>query len=95
MADPLGGSYFVEALTDATEEQIIAIMADLENHGGMVRAIEDGYLQGLIADESYLLHQAVESGERPVVGVNKFVTDEEQPDIATYELDAEGRGSRR
>ena len=91
VADPLGGSYFVEALTDATEERIIEIMADLENHGGMVRCIEDGYLQGLIADEAYKIHQEVESGERPVVGVNKFVSDEPPPDISTYELDAEGR----
>ncbi|WP_019927873.1 methylmalonyl-CoA mutase family protein [Nocardia sp. BMG111209] len=91
VADPLGGSYFVEALTDATEERIKEIMADLENHGGMVRAIEDGYLQGLIADEAYKLHHEVESGERPVVGVNRFVSDEPAPDIDTYELDAEGR----
>ena len=89
--DPLGGSYFVEALTDATEEKIIEIMHDLEMHGGMVRCIEDGYLQGLIADEAYKIHQEVESGERPVVGVNKFVTEEDPPEIATYELDAEGR----
>ena len=57
----------------------------------MVRAIEDGYLQGLIADEAFKIHQEVESGERPVVGVNKFVSDEPPPEIATYELDAEGR----
>jgi methylmalonyl-CoA mutase N-terminal domain/subunit len=91
VADPLGGSYFVEALTDATEEKIIDIMGDLEAHGGMVRAIEDGYLQGLIADEAFKIHKEVESGERPVVGVNKFVTDESTADVAMYELDAEGR----
>ncbi|HYZ69530.1 MAG TPA: methylmalonyl-CoA mutase family protein, partial [Mycobacterium sp.] len=91
VADPLGGSYFVEALTDATEEKLIEIMHDLEQHGGMVRAIEDGYLQGLIADEAFKIHQEIESGERPVVGVNKFVADEPPPEIATYELDAEGR----
>ncbi len=81
VADPLGGSYFVEALTDATEERIIEIMSDLEKkHGGMVQSIEDGYLQGLIADEAYKIHQEVESGERPVVGgVNKFVVDEPAP----------------
>jgi methylmalonyl-CoA mutase N-terminal domain/subunit len=66
-------------------------MDDLEKHGGMVRSIEDGYLQGLIADEAFKIHHEVESGERPVVGVNMFVTDEPPPDIATYELDAEGR----
>ncbi|GAB2659132.1 methylmalonyl-CoA mutase family protein [Nocardia goodfellowii] len=91
VADPLGGSYFVEALTDATEERIIEIMSDLENHGGMVRCIEDGYLQGMIADAAYQLHQEVERGERPVVGVNRFVSEEPAPEISTYELDAEGR----
>ena len=91
VADPLGGSYFVEALTDATEQKIIEIMHDLEMHGGMVRCIEDGYLQGLIADEAYKIHHEVESGARPVVGVNTFVTEEAPPEIATYELDAEGR----
>ncbi|WP_033321575.1 methylmalonyl-CoA mutase family protein [Streptomyces yerevanensis] len=91
VADPLGGSYFVEALTDATEAKVIEIMDDLEHHGGMVHAIEDGYLQGLIADEAYRTHQDIESGVRPVVGVNRFTTDEPAPDIATYELDAAGR----
>src|SRR5690242_10726408 len=91
VADPLGGSYFVEALTDATEEKIIEIMSDLERHGGMVQAIEDGYLQGLIADEAFNMHQEVEAGTRPVVGVNRFVTEELAHDVVTYELDAEGR----
>ncbi|WP_405995705.1 methylmalonyl-CoA mutase family protein [Streptomyces sp. NBC_00986] len=91
VADPLGGSYFVEALTDATEARIVEIMDDLERYGGMVRAIEDGYLQTLIADEAYQLHREVEAGTRPVVGVNRFVADEPPPDLATYELDAEGR----
>jgi methylmalonyl-CoA mutase, N-terminal domain len=92
VADPLGGSYFVEALTDATEERIKAIMDDLDRHGGMVRAIEDGYLQGLIADEAYHAHQAIENGQKPVVGVNRFASaDEPAPDLATYELDPDGR----
>jgi methylmalonyl-CoA mutase N-terminal domain/subunit len=91
VADPLGGSYFVEALTDDTEAAIIAIMEDLENHGGMVRAIEDGYLQGIIADEAYRHHRDVESGERVVVGVNRFTSEEPPPEIQTYELDAAGR----
>ncbi|MWA02427.1 methylmalonyl-CoA mutase [Actinomadura sp. LD22] len=91
VADPLGGSYFVEALTDATEERIIEIMDDLDRHGGMVSAIEDGYLQGLIADEAYRIQRDVESGARPVVGLNRFATDEPAPEITTYELDAAGR----
>jgi methylmalonyl-CoA mutase N-terminal domain/subunit len=91
VADPLGGSYFVEALTDATEAGIVEIMADLDAHGGMVRAIEDGYLQGLIADEAYRAHRDIEDGTRPVVGVNRFTTDEPPPGIQAYELDPEGR----
>ena len=94
VADPLGGSYFVEALTDTTEARIVEIMADLDDHGGMVAAIEDGYLQGLIADEAYRLHRAVESGERPVVGVNRFATAEEPPEITMYEMDAAGRDAQ-
>jgi methylmalonyl-CoA mutase N-terminal domain/subunit len=92
VADPLGGSYFVEALTDATEERVKAIMDDLDSRGGMVRAIEDGYLQGLIADEAYRAHQAIEAGAKPVVGVNRFASaDDPAPDLATYELDPDGR----
>src|SRR5256884_7346517 len=71
VADPLGGSYFVEALTDATEAKIIDIMADLDNHGGMVQALEEGYLQGLIADEAYRTHHDIEAGTRPVAGVKR------------------------
>jgi methylmalonyl-CoA mutase N-terminal domain/subunit len=94
VADPLGGSYFVEALTDQTEARIVEIMQDLERHGGMVRAIEDGYLQGLIADEAYRMHRDIEAGTRPVVGVNRFATDEPAPHIETYELDAQGRDAQ-
>ncbi|MGH9010385.1 MAG: methylmalonyl-CoA mutase family protein, partial [Acidimicrobiia bacterium] len=79
--DPLGGSYFVEALTDAMEERLIEIMADLDDHGGMVRAIEDGYVQGLIAEEAWRAQRMIESGERPIVGVNMFTTDEPPADL--------------
>src|SRR3712207_6648756 len=72
VADPLGGSYFVEALTDAMEEKIVGIMDDLERQGGMVRAIEEGYLHGLISEEAFRVEKAIRSGERKVVGVNMF-----------------------
>jgi len=91
VADPLGGSYYVEALTDAMEDRVGKIMDDLEQQGGMVQAIEQGYLQRLIADEAYRVQQAVSSGERVVVGVNKFATDEESPEVEGYELDEKGR----
>src|SRR5581483_10066959 len=91
VADPLGGSYFVEALTDATEAGIVEIMHDLEQHGGMVKAIEDGVLQRMISEQAFRIEEAVRSGERTVVGVNKFQTDEERPEVEGYELDEKGR----
>src|ERR1700759_4126183 len=91
VADPLGGSYYVEALTDAMEAKVVEIMDDLERRGGMVDAVESGYLQGLIADEAYNGHQDIEAGARPVAATNKFAADEPAPELATYELDAGGR----
>ena len=91
VTDPLGGSYYVEALTDAMEERLVEIMADLERHGGMVRAIEDGYVQRLIADEAYRFQQRLESGEQVVVGLNRFQTDQAPPEVHGYEMDAGDR----
>jgi methylmalonyl-CoA mutase N-terminal domain/subunit len=91
VADPLGGSYFVEALTDEMEKRVIEIMDDLEGQGGMVHAVENGYLHRLIADEAFHVQEALNSGERKVVGLNCFQTDEEQPEVEGYELDEKGR----
>src|SRR5438270_10995046 len=89
--DPLGGSYYVEALTDAMEARIVEIMDDLERQGGMVGCIEDGILQRLISEEAFRVEKAVRSGERTVVGVNKFQTDDSPPETEGYELDEKGR----
>src|SRR5207302_1221543 len=91
VADLLGGSYYVEALTDAVEAGVAAIMDDLERRGGMVQAIEDGYLQGLISEEAFRVQSAMSSGERAVVGVNQFQTDEDPPEVEGYEMDEKGR----
>ena len=91
VVDPLGGSYYVEALTDAMEERVVEIMEDLERHGGMVKAIEDGVLQRLISEQAFGVDRAVRSGERTIVGVNKFETDESPPKTEGYELDEKGR----
>jgi methylmalonyl-CoA mutase N-terminal domain/subunit len=91
VADPLGGSYYVEALTDAMEAKVMAIMDDLEQRGGMVEAVEQGYLHRLIADEAYRVQQLVSSGERPIVGVNTFRTEEQPPEVEGYEMDEKGR----
>ena len=91
VADPLGGSYYVEALTDEMEAKVVEIMDDLERRGGMVKAVEDGDLHRLISEEASRVHEAVNSGARTIVGVNKFQTDEEPPEVEGYELDEKGR----
>ncbi len=91
VADPLGGSYYVEALTDAMEERVVAIMDDLEAQGGMVECVERGYLQRLIAEEAYRIEEALHSGDRTVVGLNRFQADEDAPDVEGYEMDEKGR----
>jgi len=91
VADPLGGSYYVEAMTDRMEEQLVEIMADLERQGGMVKAIEDGYVQRLIAERAYREQRDLESGGRVVVGVNRFADGEPPPEVAGYEMDAADR----
>jgi methylmalonyl-CoA mutase N-terminal domain/subunit len=72
-ADPLAGSYYVEALTAEMEEKILEIMQDIEVLGGSVRAIEEGYMQEQIATSAYRYQLAIESGKKTVVGVNAFV----------------------
>ena len=91
VADPLGGSYYVEALTDAMEAKVIEIMDDLERRGGMVKAVEEGYLHRLISEEAFRVQTAIASGERTVVGVNRFETDEDPPEVEGYEMDEKGR----
>jgi len=94
VADPLGGSWFVEALTDEMEAKIERIMSDLESRGGMVHAIESGYVQGLISEEAYRRQQGLDAGVYPVVGVNRFQTDEPIPEVNGYELDERGRATQ-
>jgi methylmalonyl-CoA mutase N-terminal domain/subunit len=72
VADPFGGSYYVEHLTDRVEEEALAIMAEVDERGGAVRCIESGWTMRRIADSAYRFQQRVESGVRVVVGVNKY-----------------------
>ena len=75
--DPLGGSYFVEALTDRIEQEAMQYIKRIDEMGGIIQAVERGYPQKEIADSAYKFQQQVERGERVIVGVNKFQTDEE------------------
>lgn len=89
-ADPLGGSYFVEDLTDAMERRVIEIMAELDEVGGVIKAIEDGTLQRMLTDGGVRRLDRLERGEDVVVGVNRFCTTEPAPDVETFELDRAG-----
>ena len=71
-ADPLAGSYVVEALTDALEAKAWELIEQIDAMGGAVDAIEQGWMQGEIAEAAYQYQQRVESGEQVVVGVNRF-----------------------
>jgi len=77
--DPLGGSYFVEALTDEMERQAEAYFKRVEELGGVIPAIEAGFFQKEIADASFRYQQELEQKRRLVVGVNEFTVDEEEP----------------
>src|SRR5437660_11816456 len=72
VADPLGGSYYVEALTDRVEEEAQHLLAEVDERGGSVSVIESGWMQRRIAESAYRLQQRIESGERVVVGLNRF-----------------------
>ena len=87
VVDPLGGSYYVEALTNAIEEEVMAYIKKIDEMGGAVEAIDKGYIQKEIQDSAYAWQMAVESGERTIVGVNKF-TMEEPPVTGLLKIDA-------
>ncbi|HET9023581.1 MAG TPA: methylmalonyl-CoA mutase family protein [Burkholderiaceae bacterium] len=85
--DPLGGSYYVEALTTDYEKRIFDILQEVDERGGTVKLIEQGWFQKHIADFAYETALRKQSGEKPVIGVNRFVEAEEQHDIEIHPYD--------
>ncbi|HEY7676768.1 MAG TPA: methylmalonyl-CoA mutase family protein [Candidatus Methylomirabilis sp.] len=88
-ADPLGGSFYVEDLTDRMEEAIRRTLEDIERRGGMVRLIQEGWIQREIAESAVRHQRAVEAAERVVVAVNRFVS-AGKPPLNLYRQDASG-----
>ena len=86
--DPVGGSYAIEKLTSEIESAAQDYIAKIDAMGGMLRAIEAGYVQQEIQKSAYEYQRAVERGEQVVVGVNRFQTDQERP-IPTLRIDPE------
>src|SRR6202050_2954290 len=86
--DPVAGSYAIEKLTDEIEDAAQDYISKIDAMGGMLRAIETGYVQQEIQKSAYEYQQAVDTGEQVVVGVNRFQADEERP-IPTMQVDPE------
>jgi len=95
VADPLGGSWYVEALTDDLEARAEAVFAHLDALGegslleGCLRAVEDGWFQGEIADSAYELERKLNRGDHVVVGVNAFLEGNDEPPPPTLRIGAE------
>jgi methylmalonyl-CoA mutase N-terminal domain/subunit len=85
-ADPFGGSYFIEKLTDELEQRASELIEQIDERGGAVAAIEQGFIQEEIEQSAFRYQQQVESGERVIVGVNEFHEAEEEP-IELHRLD--------
>ncbi|HHV07894.1 MAG TPA: methylmalonyl-CoA mutase family protein [Firmicutes bacterium] len=90
--DPLAGSYVIEAMTNRIEDEAMDYIKTIDEFGGAVSAIEQGFIQREIQESAYAYQQAVESGERIVVGVNKFqVADEQAPELLKVKPEVEAR----
>jgi methylmalonyl-CoA mutase N-terminal domain/subunit len=93
--DPLGGSYYVEAMTDQLEREAESLFAEIENVGGVVRGLETGWFQRKIAESAARQQWEIEQHRRTIVGVNEFVTDEPELSIPILKVGAEAERSQR
>ena len=87
VVDPLGGSYYVETLTNRVEAEVMAILAKVDALGGTIKAIEEGFFQREIADSAYDFARRKAAGEQPVIGVNTLVEPSEPPPIPIHKVD--------
>jgi methylmalonyl-CoA mutase N-terminal domain/subunit len=87
--DPLGGSYFVEALTNEMEEEAYKYFDQVEAMGGVIRAIERGFFQREIADAAYRYQREIDANKRTIVGVNDYVLEDEKITIPVLKIDPE------
>jgi methylmalonyl-CoA mutase, N-terminal domain len=87
VADPLAGSYFVESLTDEMEAAAMKYIEKIDAMGGIVTAVEQGYPQREIARSAYDFQRQIDRGERPIVGVNKYVNEGEGDKIPTLKIE--------
>lgn len=95
VSDPLGGSWYVEALTDKLERDAEALFAQIEEQGGVVKGIEQGWFQRKIAESAARQQWEIEQHRRVIVGVNEFVTDDEGLDIPVLRIGQEADREQR
>lgn len=98
VADPLGGSWYVEELTDQVEDAAQSLLDDIDRKGGFVAAIESGWVKGQIVDQLVETHDAIDRSELVRVGLNKYVSEEaseSRPDMFTIDPEIEREGVRR
>ena len=79
--DPLGGSYYIEWLTNEIEKKIAECMGKVEEQGGMVKTIESGYIQGEVSRQAYIHEKKIQSGEITKIGVNKYAMEEDKAEV--------------
>ena len=94
VVDPLGGSWFIESLTDSIEEEAEQYFKEIEALGGVIPAIEQGYLQREIARSAADYQTKVDNNQRVVVGVNDFVSDDEKIDIPILEIEPQAENAQ-
>jgi methylmalonyl-CoA mutase N-terminal domain/subunit len=87
VADPLAGSYFIETLTDQVEAAAWEYIHKIDAMGGIVKAVEEGYPQREIARSAFEFQRDVDAGRRPIVGVNKYASSDEDDHIPTLKID--------
>jgi len=88
-ADPLGGSYFIESLTEQMEKEAEEIFEQIDSFGGVIPAIEAGFFQKEIANASYRYQKEVEAKEKFIVGVNEFIEPDEKIEIPILQISPE------
>ena len=84
--DPLGGSYFIESLTNQLETMIVTLLEKIDQIGGIVKAVEKGWIHREISDSAYDYQQAIESGEMPIVGLNCYLAEDEKLPVELFQV---------
>jgi methylmalonyl-CoA mutase N-terminal domain/subunit len=85
--DPLAGSYFFESMTDQVEKAATTVIDQVTEWGGILAALHEGRVHEMLRDRAFKLQMEIESGDRPIVGVNVYKTDSEVPDLEVWEPD--------